>query len=157
MNSLIPHIDEIEANIKEHGIHFLALNVTKISSDILSENLEIDGHKLGRKDRNRYGGGVAFYCKDTLRYSIRQDVPVSDLEILCFEITPPDSMPYIILVWYRPPRENTDTFDKLESVLLFWKMRAGKLSYSEKQIVIYMVNIMPLMLKELRTFLQPMI
>ena len=46
-------------------------------------------------------------------------VPVSDLEMLCVEITPPHSKPYIILVWYRPPRENTDTFDKLENVLLF--------------------------------------
>ena len=115
--------------MKEHGIQFLALNETKICSDILNENLEINVYKLGRKDRNRYGGGVAFYCKDTLRYNIRQDIPVSDLEMLCVEITPPNSKPYIILVWYRPPRENTDTFDKLENVLLFWKMRAGKLSY----------------------------
>ena len=103
VNSLIPHIDEIEANIKEHGIHFLALNETKISSDILSENLEINGYKLGRKDRNRYGGVVAFYSKDTLRYNSRQDVPVSDLEMLCVEITLPNSKPYIILVRYRPP------------------------------------------------------
>ena len=39
--------------------------------------------------------------------------------MLCVEITPPHSKPFIILVWYRPPRENTDTFDKLENVLLF--------------------------------------
>ena len=40
VNSLIPHIDEIDAIIKENGIHFLALNETKICDDIQSE---IDG------------------------------------------------------------------------------------------------------------------
>ena len=41
------------------------------------------------------------------------------MEILCVEITPPKARPYIILLWYRPPSNNNDTFEKLENVLLF--------------------------------------
>ena len=38
VNSLIPHLDELEAVMVDHGIHFLALNETKISSDINCES-----------------------------------------------------------------------------------------------------------------------
>ena len=103
----------------DRGIHFLALDETNISSDIQCESLKINGYKFGRNVRNRHGGGIAYYCKDTLKCEVRHDVPVSDLEMLCVEITPPKARPYIILLWYRPPSDNKDTFEKLENVLLF--------------------------------------
>ena len=84
----------------DHGTHFLALNETKISDEINCESLKINGFKFGRNDRNRHGGGgVAFCCKDTFKCDVRSDVPVSHLEILWVEITPPKARPYIIPLW----------------------------------------------------------
>ena len=42
-----------------------------------------------RKDRNRNGGGIAFFIKNTLSYSERNDlIPDSgNLEIICIEIS----------------------------------------------------------------------
>ena len=103
----------------DHSIHFPVLNETKISDDINCEGLKINGFKFDRNYRNRHGGGVAFFCKDTLKCDVRNNVPISDLEILCVEITPPKARPYIILLWYRAPGDDKDAFEKLESVLLF--------------------------------------
>ena len=82
MNSLLPHLDEIELLLGEKGIHFLSLNETKID-DTLSDNLfKIEGYELRRLDRNRHGEGIAFFCRDTFKLDIRDDIPKSNMEIL---------------------------------------------------------------------------
>ena len=61
VNSLLPHLDEIELLLKDNGIHFLSLNETKID-DTLSDNLfKIEGYKFRILDRNRHGGGIAVF------------------------------------------------------------------------------------------------
>ncbi len=65
VNSLLLHVDEIHTFLKERGIYFLALNETKLDDTCSDVILNIEGYKFGRLDRNRNGGGVAFYCKET--------------------------------------------------------------------------------------------
>ena len=62
---------------------------------------------------------MAFFCRDTIKCDIREDIPKSNLEILSAQITPPRASPFIILSWYRPPNEPFETFDKIEQVLRF--------------------------------------
>ena len=59
--------------------------------------------------------------KDTFKYIVRKDAPVSSLELICAEITPPKSSPFCILSWYRPPSSPIDTFNSLELVLRFFE------------------------------------
>ncbi len=87
-NSLLSHYDEIASLIKEQGIHFLALNETKIDENCSSELLQIDGYKLERLDRYTKRGGVAFYIRDTFKCDVRKDIPSSSSELICAEITP---------------------------------------------------------------------
>ena len=68
-------------------------------------------------DRNCRGGGVAIYCCDTLEFRKRDNVPISTLEMVCIEITPPSAKQYIVISWYRLPTDNVETFGKLECVL----------------------------------------
>ena len=110
VNSLLSHHDEIASLIKEQGIHFLALNETKIDENCSSELLQIEGYKLERLDRSRHGGGIAFYIKDAFKCDVCKDIPASSLELICEEITPPpQSSPFCILSWYRPPSSPVDT------------------------------------------------
>ena len=121
VNSLLPHLDEIELLLKDNGIYFLSLNETKID-DNLSDNLfKIEGYKFRRLDRNRHGRGIAFFCRDTFKCDVRKDIPKSNMEILSAQITPQRASPFIILSWYRPPNEPFETFDKLEQVLRFFE------------------------------------
>ena len=121
VNSLLSHHDEIALLVKEQGIHFLALNETKIDKNCSSESLHIEGYKFERLDRNRNGGGVAFYIRDTFKYNVRKDAPTSSLELICAEITPPKSSPFCILSWYRPPCSEINAFNSLEHVLRFFE------------------------------------
>ena len=40
-------------------------------------------------------------------------------EIICVEIQPPKSKSYIVIAWYRPPSDPVDSFNKLETNLLY--------------------------------------
>ena len=66
---LTTHIDEIKELVMAKGIHILAINETKLSSDIPDSIIAINDFELRRLDRNEHGGGVAFYIKDTIRYT----------------------------------------------------------------------------------------
>ena len=82
------HIDEICLLIKELGIHILAINETKIDKNVHDDLVSIDGYTIKRGDRNRFGGGVAVYIKDTIfdKCTVRVDLPQYTLEALCIEV-----------------------------------------------------------------------
>ena len=122
VNSLSLHLDEIKCLVKEKDIHILALNETKLDKDISDRVLEIEGYSFERLDRNRNGGGVAIYCRNTFECSKRDDIPISTLEMICVEIKPPKAKPYLVLSWYRPPSATIETFENLERVLKIKKL-----------------------------------
>ena len=62
-----------------------------------------DDYSLKRCDRNRNGGGVALYVRNTVNFKPREDFPNKSLELVCIEVEPKNSLPLIILGWYRPP------------------------------------------------------
>ena len=107
--------------VKELGIHILAINETKLDNTIDDKLVNIDGFTIKRRDRDRNGGGVAVYLKDTLldKFTVREDVPKSFLELLCIEIKPVLAAPFLGMAWYRPPNASADTFDYLEESLQF--------------------------------------
>ena len=121
VNSLMLHIDEIRLLINDLGIHILAINETKIDENVHDDLVSIDGYMIERCDRNRNGGGVAIYIKDTLfdKCTVRVDVPKSTLEALCIEVKPVRSAPFFVLAWYRPPSEAFGNFRLLEECLQF--------------------------------------
>ena len=53
-----------------------------------------------RLDQNGNGGGIGIYCRNAMQCAQRNDIPTSDLEVLCIEITPPKAKPYAIISWY---------------------------------------------------------
>ena len=120
VNSLLLHIDEIRMLVNELGIHILALNETKLDKSIDDSLVGIEGYTLKRCDRDRHGGGVAIYIKDTLldKCTMREDLPKSNLELVCIEIKLVRAAPFFVLAWYRPPNVS-DGFDQMEECLQF--------------------------------------
>ena len=53
---------------------------------IRDEQVAIEGFLLLRLDRNRHGGGVAFYIRETVNYEHRTDIKTSNAELLCIEV-----------------------------------------------------------------------
>ena len=127
INSLLPHVDEIEYLLKNQGIDFLALNESKIDEKLPDNLFKIEGYKFIRFDRNRHGGGVAVYCRDRFKSKVREDIPKMLLEIIGVEITSLRAAPFLILSWFRPPSDPMDMFDKLEQVMCFLELEGKEI------------------------------
>ena len=107
--------------VNELGIHILALNETKLDKSIDDSLVGIEGYTIKRCDRDRHGGGVAIYIKDTMldKSTMREDLPKSNLELVCIEIKPFRAAPFFVMAWYRPPNVSVDAFDQMEVCLQF--------------------------------------
>ena len=82
--------------------------------------MHISNYVLVRRDRSlngRFGGGVCFYIRESINYSIRPDLCVDQLENLAIEIRKPRSKPFLIMTWYRPPNSTVDKFRLFETLV----------------------------------------
>ena len=127
INSLLRHHDELSNFLFERGIHILALNETKLDSKICKDLLKIENYKIERCDRNREGGGIALYIKDSIKYHVRKDLPEKSLELLCIEVELLKARPFFVISWYRPPSDTVETFDKLDRILQFLETEGKEL------------------------------
>ena len=75
--------------------------------------------KFERGNRNKHGGGVAIYIRESINHSRRDDIPLNGLELVCIEIKPVKASPFAVVTWYRPLSDPVATFEKLEQVLQF--------------------------------------
>ena len=101
--SLTKHKDEIEVLVRDNKIDIFIINETTLDEKIKDERVSIVGYNLLRRDRNRHGGGVTIFLRETLNFEQRTDIKAENLEIICIEIKPKCSKPFFVLAWYRPP------------------------------------------------------
>ena len=120
VNSLLPKIDEIRLLVKNKKIDILVVNETKIDDKVEDQLIAIDDYSRKRCDRNRNGGGVALYVKNTVNFKPRDDFPNNSLELICIEVEPKNSLPFIILGWYRPPSSPGSCFECLDENLRYF-------------------------------------
>ena len=62
-------------------------------------------YTLVRRDRNRSGGGVCLFIKDTVSFNVRQDLEEEGFEAIFVDILFPKSRPFLVGVCYRPPSD----------------------------------------------------
>ena len=92
----------------------------KLKLDVFNNNsdLYICGYELIRRDRlSDRGVGLCFYIKSTINFSVRTDLNVDELENLCIETRKPNSKPFIVVNWYRPPNSPIGLFSHLENLI----------------------------------------
>ena len=69
--------------------------------------LSVDGFNFIRKDRtdvkNKAGGGLLLYYRQSLHVTRRTDLEISEFETVWAEITLPNSKPFLICSVYHPP------------------------------------------------------
>ena len=119
INSLLAHIEELRVLLADRPIDVLAINETKLDSTVNDDEVYIPGYELIRSDRyhkGRCGGGVCFYVRSTINYSIRSDLS-TELETVTIEIRKPRSKPFVVTTWYRPPNSLVDIFRHFEALI----------------------------------------
>ena len=60
---------------------------------------------------------VCFYVRASINSSLRSDLSLDQLENLDIEIAKPNSKPFLIVNWYRPPDSTVDKFDIFETLI----------------------------------------
>ncbi len=78
----------------ENPFDILAINESKIDPTIRDSEIYINNYSIVRFDRNRFGGGVALYIKNTTPYTERKDLVPDNLEMICVEINRQHSRPF---------------------------------------------------------------
>ena len=101
----------------ENKIDIISTNETKLESNIDNSRVALNDFSLLRCDRNRHGGGVAMYVRETIDFEHRTDLQTDYLEILCIELKPKFSKSFLVLAWYRPPKYEHETLNTLETLL----------------------------------------
>jgi hypothetical protein len=92
-------------------LDILAINESKINESISDDEISVSGFHLIRKDRNRHGGGVLMYIRETIPFRERNDLQTAcSLEMLCVKISRPCSRPFLVTTWYRTPGSDTCLF-----------------------------------------------
>ena len=74
ITSLHKHIDELRICLNDREVDILAINETRLDPDFPKELISIYGYNWIGRDRNRHGGGIGFYIRDTLNYRVRSDL-----------------------------------------------------------------------------------
>lgn len=66
VNGLKGKLSEIRMFLSNTRLDILAISETKLSSDITSSEISVEGYNIIRKDRDRNGGGVLLYHRETI-------------------------------------------------------------------------------------------
>ena len=74
IRSLINKIDQFTLFLEKYKFDILGLNETWLDESIADAEVSVPGYRIIRNDRNRYGGGVCFYIKDTIQFGVRNDL-----------------------------------------------------------------------------------
>ena len=101
----------------DYSIDIISINETKLDDTIKSCEAHIPGYEFIRRDRIRQGGGEGFYLKASIDFVVCSNLNAPNLENLCTEIRKPNSKPFLIATWYRPPCSSIDLFPYYESFL----------------------------------------
>ena len=85
----------------------------------VSDNVvAIDGFEILRKDRaetkNKTGGGLLLYIRNTIKFKRRPEFETSSLETLWAEIELPNAKPFLLCTVYRPPDAKSEWIDLFE-------------------------------------------
>ena len=117
INSLTKHIDELRTLLFDFSIDIISINETKLDDTIKSCEVHIPRYEFIRRDRKRQGEGVGFYVKTSINFVVCSNLNAPNLVNLCVEIRKPNSKPFLIATWYRPPCSSIDLFSYYESFL----------------------------------------
>ena len=120
ITSLLKHIDELRVFLNDQNIDVLAINETRLNESIFDQEVKVQGYDIIRRDRStngRFGGGVCFYIRSNISYSVRTDLDSELLEIISIEIRKHNSKPFVITSWYRPPNSLHELFTHINTLL----------------------------------------
>ena len=87
ITSLPKHIDELRICMNDKEIYVLAINETRMDDSVPIQSIAIQDYNWISKNRNRSGGGIGFFIRDSINFRPRTDLNNLDIEILTIQIS----------------------------------------------------------------------
>ena len=106
-SSVGSRLEFLERFCKDNDITICALTETHLDSKIDDDVLNMDHFNVHRRDRNRFGGGVAIYVRDDVDAFVFNDMFIDDFETIWLKLLV-NNKEIIFGVCYRPPGQNTE-------------------------------------------------
>ena len=116
VRSLLPKLPEVRLFLSRTKAAVFAASETWLDSTVNDGEADIPDFNVVRRDRNRNGGGVALYVRNSIAFNLRPDLAVDGLEAVWIELLLPRTKGILICSIYRPPNDN-GFLEKLESSL----------------------------------------
>ena len=114
----VKHIDELRIYMNDQQLDILAINESRLDLNVSVDLVSIQGYIWISNNRNRRGGGIGFYLRNTINHCIRQDLSNDEIEVLTVEIRKYKIKPFLITTWYRPPNSKIEIIKAFEKFLL---------------------------------------
>ena len=115
--SLMGHLDELRLLIEDKKPHIIGINETEIDQFINDSDISIEGYDVVRRDRNKFGGGVALYVHKSINFKVREDLMKYDIETISVQVKIGNYKPFIVTSIYGPPKVPTDKFSEIEALV----------------------------------------
>ena len=110
------HPDGLRVRVDHQKPDIMAINETKTDNKISDQKIAIDGYYVERRDRNKFGGGVAMYIHNSVEYKIRDDLMNFEIECLTIQVKIGMSKPFLVTSLYSP-NNTTDHLNKIHSLI----------------------------------------
>ena len=101
INSILPKLDELKTIAGNTEAAIIGITESRVDSSISISNAEIPGYCILRCDRNRNGGGLAYFVRQDLCFNLRSTT-MGDIEGMFLEILLPKTKPIFVGIIYRP-------------------------------------------------------
>ena len=119
VNGLVRKIDIVDHLLKETSgkIDILGISETHLNSDIMQEEVKVNGYTFIRNDRKTGpGGGVGCFIRNDLGWQRRTDLEYDGVEAIWLEIFIKNARSLLVCNIYRPPITSKYLHPEFETV-----------------------------------------
>ena len=117
VRSIVNKLDQFRILLSKKPFDVICVNETFCDGSISDSEINLPDYSIIRRDRNRHGGGVAMYIRNSLTFIRRNDLETDDIESIWIEMKCKQRQPVIIGSIYRPPSSPIDFIDKLGDII----------------------------------------
>ena len=97
---------------------FDLVSESKLDHTFSSNQFRINGYRIFRLDRNRFGGGLILYINENVPCKpLQEHVPLPNFEVIAIEFYQ-NNQKWLLLGLYKPPNQKTSDFIQNLSLIL---------------------------------------
>ena len=111
IRSLLHKMDQVNLIMGgTKSFDILSFSETWLNDSVTDDEILMPGYSCVRRDRQgKVGGGVAIYCRDSINFTIREDLNNAN-EAVWIQVNRKNCTPLVIGCIYRPPDQPIDNF-----------------------------------------------